>query len=96
MSEPLVLTEDVRRVLMRYGIRGDGDGESVEVIAEQANTSTRTVYRVLQNKTETLRLDLADRLVMAAGGHLSECRLVWKDRARGATSNPATQSRLAA
>lgn len=83
MSEPQVHTEDVKRILHRHGVRGDGDdGESVDVIADKARTSTRTVYRVLQVKTVTIRLDLADRLVMAAGGHLSECRLVWKDRKR--------------
>lgn len=85
MTEPQVMTEDVQRMLHACGVFGNGkDGESVEVIAQKARTSTRTVYRVLQVKTETIKLDLADRLVMAAGGHLSECRLVWKDRSRGA------------
>lgn len=77
-GEPLVLTEDVRRVLRRV-IQPDADseGESVALIAARADTSTRTVYRVLAHSTPTLKLDIADRLCLAADGHLSECRIYW-------------------
>lgn len=74
--EPRVLTEDVQRVLRRI-IGTDEDGESVTIVAEKAGTSTRTVYRVLARTTESIQLDLADRLCIAASAHLRECRLLW-------------------
>lgn len=79
-EEPKVLTADVRRVLRRI-IRPDDDdsGASVALIAERAQRSTRTVYRVLQGTTETISLDLADRLCLASGAHLMQCRMRWKD-----------------
>lgn len=78
--EPRVLTEDVQAILKRV-IRPDeeGSGESVALIAEKANISTRTVYRVLQRSNETISLDLADRLCLAAEAHLRGCRLLWPD-----------------
>jgi DNA-binding transcriptional regulator/RsmH inhibitor MraZ len=75
-----VLTEDVQ-VILRRVVRPDqeDEGDSVATIAEKADTSTRTVYRVLAGTTKTLSLDLADRLCIAADAHLSECRLSWPD-----------------
>lgn len=79
-AEPRVPTEDVRRVLSRIVQPGqESEGDSVATIAEKAETSTRTVYRVLAGTTKTLSLDLADRLCIAADAHLSECRLQWPD-----------------
>jgi hypothetical protein len=74
------LTEDVQ-VILRRVVRPDQDdeGASVATIAEKADTSTRTVYRVLAGTTKTLSLSLADRLCIAADAHLSECRLSWPD-----------------
>ncbi len=76
--EPRVLTEDVQAIL-RFKIRpADDAGKSVALIAERAGVSTRTVYRCLnpeESKT-TISLSLADRLCVAAGSHLSNCRLV--------------------
>ena len=78
--EPKVLTEDIRRIL-ELVIQPDLEdaGESVARVAEDAETSTRTVYRVLRGEMYSVGLDLADRLVMAAGGHLSDCRIVRED-----------------
>jgi len=83
--EPAVVTEDVRAVL-RQAIRPDSpdEGEAVARMAERADTSTRTVYRVLNppparnGLPHTISLALADRLVMAAGRMLGEidCRVV--------------------
>lgn len=75
--EPRVLTEDVQAVLLA-AVRPDSDavGDSVAKIAEDAGISTRTVYRVLQRSTDTIGLRLADALVVAAGSHISSCRLV--------------------
>lgn len=78
--EPRVLTVDVKRILEAALSKYDADDkESVQLIAERAGTSTRTVYRVLGVRTPDLLLDTADRLVVAAGGHLSDCRLRWPD-----------------
>lgn len=78
--EPRVPTEDVQRILRRV-VQPDqeSEGDSVNTIAEKADTSTRTVYRVLAGTTKTVSLDLADRLCIAADAHLSECRLAWPD-----------------
>ncbi len=78
-EEPKVLTADVRRLLQRVVRPGDGSGASVSLVAERAGVSTRTVYRVLQGTTETVSLDLADRLCLAAGAHLMSCRMRWSD-----------------
>lgn len=78
--EPRVLTEDVQRVLKQMVRTGEeSEGESVTVVAEKAGTSTRTVYRVLARTTESISLDLADRLCLAASSHLRECRLLWPE-----------------
>lgn len=79
--EPRVLTDDVKAVLRRVVRPGDEDGgEAVAMIAERAKVSTRTVYRVLNPDPgkETISLDLADRLCIAAGVHIAfSCRLRW-------------------
>jgi hypothetical protein len=83
-AEPRVLTEDVQRVLRRVIRPGEEDsGGSVASIAARAKVSTRTVYRVLNPEPgkDSISLDLADELVLAAGGHLAsdDCRLKWPD-----------------
>ena len=81
--EPRVLTEDVQRVLRRVIRPGEEDGGSVVMIATRAGVSTRTVYRVLNPEPgkDSIGLELADTLVLAAGGHLATdgCRLKWPD-----------------
>lgn len=82
-AEPRVLTADVQAILNQK-IRPNGDdadGVSVAAIAEAAGYSTRTVYRVINpdESKETLSLDLADKLCLACGAHLLQCRLVWDD-----------------
>jgi hypothetical protein len=79
-GEPKVLTEDVRIILRRVIRPDDDDGGSVQMIAERAETSTRTVYRVLSpTHSDAISLDLADRLCLAAGSHVALCRLRWPD-----------------
>lgn len=78
-SEPRVVTADVRRVLQRAIRPDEADyGEAVQTVSERAETSTRTVYRILSgNYAETMNLDLADRLCLAADGHLAlDCTVV--------------------
>lgn len=78
--EPRVVTSDVCAILRRVVRPEDPDsGAAVSEIADNAKTSTRTVYRVLSITTETISLDLADRLCLAGGAHLSACRLAWPD-----------------
>lgn len=80
--EPRVKASDVQQILKHVVERGDdGSGRSVSMIAERANVSTRTVYRVLQGDENkpTISLRLADALVLAAGSHLAHCTLVWPD-----------------
>lgn len=79
--EPRVLTEDVQRVLQEIIKPGTDDGSAVATIAEKSGYSTRTVYRVLNpdDTRVTLKLEVADRICLASGSHLSECRLVWPD-----------------
>lgn len=78
--EPRVVAADVQAILRRI-IRPDSDegGRSVALVAERARVSTRTVYRVLQGDKDSIGLDLADRLCLAAGSHLAACRLQWPD-----------------
>lgn len=75
VAEPAILAEDVQRVLKQAIRPGDPDeGEAVSRIAARAGVSTRTVYRILKPDEDggTMTLDLADRLVIAAGRQLSE------------------------
>jgi hypothetical protein len=80
-QEPKVVTEDVREILRQVIRPGeDDDGGGVTMIAKRADTSTRTVYRVLSPKhADAISLDLADRLCLAAGSHVALCRLKWPD-----------------
>lgn len=78
--EPRVLTVDVQAILKQKVRPGEDDGEqTVQAIAEKARVSTRTVYRVLSADKETIGIHLADALCIAAGAHLSACRLMWPD-----------------
>lgn len=78
--EPRVLTEDVRAILLLEVRDSDEDaGESVAMLAEKADTSTRTIYRILGRKTHSVSLELADRLLLSTGHYVHECRLVWPD-----------------
>lgn len=80
--EPRVLVEDVQRILAAVIRPTEQDsGRSVALIAERAGVSTRTVYRVLnpEKGKDSISLDLADNLTLAAGSHLAHCRLKWPD-----------------
>lgn len=79
-AEPRVLTASVKTVLERGLKQSDADqGDPVALVSERAGVSSRTVYRVLRCATREITLDLADRLVVAAGGHLSECTVILPD-----------------
>jgi hypothetical protein len=76
----------VRTILRRLINPDDPDyGESVQQFAERAQTSTRSVYRVLSGSSSsstdppTLLLETADRLLTAAGAHLNDTRVLTED-----------------
>jgi len=76
--EPRVVAEDVQQILERYLERQAHlpRGEAVEVLADRAGISTRTVYRILEGTRDWLELDQADRLLVAADSHINDCRLI--------------------
>lgn len=80
--EPRILTEDVQAVLRSVVRPGQDDGAAVAMVAARAGVSPRTVYRVLNPDESklTISLDLADKLCVACGVHVSACRLVWSDQ----------------
>jgi transcriptional regulator with XRE-family HTH domain len=55
------------------------DGDSAALLAEKADTSARTVNRILSGQTETVSLDLADRLLIACGRAMWEVRVIYPD-----------------
>jgi len=78
MSEPKVSGDDVRVILEKYILRYDymPRGEVVEVIAERAEVSTRTIYRILQGTRASLELDQADRLLIAADSSVTDVEVL--------------------
>ncbi|CAB4183338.1 hypothetical protein UFOVP1328_28 [uncultured Caudovirales phage] len=73
-KEPRVVASEVVTIMERYLQRQSHlqRGDAVEVLAERAEMSTRTVYRILEGNRKWLDLDQADRLLIAAGFHLSD------------------------
>lgn len=83
-AEPRVITDDVKRALNLAGITADKQNKgSVDRIARRVGVTPRTIYRVLECKTDTIKLDLADRIMVALGRHVSECRLLFREEIRG-------------
>lgn len=68
--------EDVADVVRKYLARYPNVEAARQQVAEEVGRSAETVKRVTDGKWETLDLDLADRLLVACGGHLSECHVV--------------------
>lgn len=60
------------KAVLRHKTRAGQDADSVALVAERAERSPRTIYRVMDYADDKLiQLDLADRLLLAAEGHLS-------------------------
>lgn len=76
--EPRVVAEDVQWEIERYLNKQSHlpRGEAVEVLAERAGISTRTVYRILEGTRSWLELDQADRILIAADAHIHDVRLI--------------------
>jgi hypothetical protein len=77
LPEPRAHTADVRSILRRVVLPDTpNEGDAVATLAAQAGTSTRTIYRILGGEyAETMKLDLADRLLIASGAMLHEIRV---------------------
>lgn len=76
--EPRVLTSDVKAVIeLAIDPANESSNRTVEFVAEQSNVSTRTVYRVLQEHTDSISMRLADILCLSSGSRVQRCRLVW-------------------
>lgn len=59
------------KVVLRRATAGGEDADSVAGIAERVQRSPRTITRVMKYDDDKLvQLDLADRLLLAAGGHM--------------------------
>lgn len=80
MAEPKVRAGCVQAVLRRVGVYAQRpepgvsrDEESAAVLAERAGyASPRSIYRIMAYEPDyMMSLDAADRLLLAAGGHLS-------------------------
>lgn len=71
--EPRAPTADVADVIRR---QVNVYGYQLENIAERAGVSMDTVRRVMRLRWPTISLDLADRLLVGAGGHISEVELI--------------------
>ncbi len=82
MAEPKVRAGCVQAVLRRAGVRvragekqkhDPEEDESAAVLADRAGyASPRSIYRIMAYDPDyMMSLDSADRLLLAAGGHLS-------------------------
>lgn len=77
-TEPRVVAEDLIELLNRagyYAPRSGRDGLPLAPLAERAGSSVKTLSKLLRGKWETIDLGLADRICVAIGEHVSECRL---------------------
>lgn len=78
MAEPRVVAEDLIAILNRegyYAPRSGRDGLPLAPLAEQAKSSVKTVSKLLRGEWATIDLGLADRLCVAVGESVNECRL---------------------
>lgn len=79
-KEIRVMAVDIKQVLLRTRSAAVGKTEeaknSRKALAEVAGCSSRTVDRIMADERETIELDMADRIVIAAGGGLNECRVL--------------------
>lgn len=60
-----------------YAPRSGRDSLPLAPLAERAETSTKTLSKLLRGGEETVDLGLADRLCVAIGANINECELVW-------------------
>jgi hypothetical protein len=78
-AEPRVVARDLIRLLNRAGYfapRSGRDGLPLAPLAADAGSSVKTLSKLLKGEWYTIDLDLADRLCVAVGEHISECDLV--------------------
>lgn len=79
-GEPKALTEDVSAILRAAVRPGEDEGDAVSTLARASGASTRTIYRILGGDYRaTMKLDLADRLLISVGAMLHEVRVQQAD-----------------
>lgn len=77
--EPRVVARDLIRLLNCAGYfapRSGRDSLPLAPLAEAAESSTKTLSKLLRGEWYTIELGLADRLCVAIGEHLRECDTV--------------------
>jgi hypothetical protein len=77
-KEPRVIAGDLIKLLNRaeyYAPRSGREGRALAPLAEAAETSVKTLSRLLKGKWETVDLGLADRICVAIGASVNECTL---------------------
>ena len=79
-KEIRVMAADIKAILIRTRSASAGNSDeakhSRKALAEVAGCSSRTIDRIMADERETIELDMADRIVLAAGGGLNECRVL--------------------
>ena len=76
-TEPRVVASDLIAILNRagyYAPRSGREGLPLAPLAEQAKSSVKTLSKLLRCEWETIDLGLADRLCVALGANVNECR----------------------
>lgn len=76
MAEPRVVAKDLIALLNRegyYAPRSGRGGLPLAPLALEAESSVKTLSKLLKGEWETIDLGLADRLCVAVGAHVSEC-----------------------
>jgi len=76
--EPKVVADDLIAILNRYGYFAPSSGKEglpLAPLAEQAKIHPTTLSKLLRHKWKTIDLGLADRLCVALGASVNECRL---------------------
>lgn len=74
--EPRVIAKDLITILNRHGYfepRSKREGLPLAPLADSAETSVKTLSKLLRGTWETIELGLADRLCVAVGSNVNEC-----------------------
>ena len=77
--EPRIIARDLIKLLNLagyYAPRSGRDSLPLAPLAESASSSTKTLSKLLRGEWYTIDLDLADRICVAVGEHVSECGVV--------------------
>lgn len=102
-SREVVLTADLAPVLTRLlkaqqaqmnGIQGPdmvniNQGSAMEMVCERSGVPERTMFRILKRESSFVTLDIADKLLHEADGHISMVDVYLEGEARSASVEQA-------